>query len=155
MISMTITRKRLGDLDRFADRDVEKMSARITDLWAENFADFVRRNELSGQALKVVSGETRTSVGFYKLKDSKASFAVRPGKGIPGHLNYLAGMQRGMLAGRGRKVVIRPKPFMRPGFVAWKATGEPRRIKEAVFAAYLERWERELSGAAEVLGGDA
>ena len=155
MISMSVTKKQMGDLDRFSDVDVTKMSARITNLWAESYAEYVRVMELSGQALRVRTGETRASVGFYKFKNSKATFAVRLGKNIPGHLNYLAGMQRGMLAGRGRKVVIRPHPFMRPGFAAWKASGSPRRIKEAVFAAYLEHWERSFASSIEVIGGSS
>lgn len=136
---MTLTRTRRGDLAKFADVDTLKMAVRITNLWAASLAEYIRANELSGQALNVETGETRDSMGFYRFKGKKASFAVRPGKGIAGHLNYLGGMQRGMLAGRGRKAIIRPKPFMRPGYQGWRASGAPRDIKAAVFAAYLER----------------
>ncbi len=137
MISMSLRKRKNGDLDKFADTQILKMSARITSLWAESLTKSVKQTQLSGQVLNVVTGETRESMGFYRYKGRKASFAVRPGKNINGHLNYLGGMQRGMLAGRGRKVLIRPKPFMRPGFLSWKATGEPKRIKEAVYQAYL------------------
>jgi hypothetical protein len=140
MISMMVQTKKYADLGKFADIELVKMSARITSLWGESLANYIRENELSGQVLQVVTGETRASMGFYKLKkDKKATMVVRPGKNIKGHLNYLGGMQRGMLAGRGRKVLIRPKPFMKPGFRAWRATGEPRRIKEEVFQAYLKK----------------
>lgn len=139
MISMTLKTKKYGDLEKFADTQLIKMSARITSLWGESLANYIRETQLSGQVLNVITGKTRASMGFYKLKDKKASMAVRPGKNVKGHLNYLGGMQRGMLAGRGRKVLIRPKPFMRPGFRAWRASGEPRRIKEAVFQAYLQK----------------
>lgn len=139
MISMTIQTKKYGDLGKFADNELIKMSARITSLWGESLANYIRETQLSGQVLNIITGETRASMGFYKLKkNKKATMVVRPGKNVKGHLNYLAGMQRGMLAGRGRKVIIRPKPFMKPGFRAWRATGEARRIKEEVFKAYLE-----------------
>lgn len=137
MISMTLRKRKNGDLDKFADTQLLKMSARITSLWALSLADHIKQTQLSGQVLDVISGETKESMGFYRYKGRKASFAVRPGKNINGHLNYLGGMQRGMLAGRGRKVLIRPKPFMRPGYLSWKSTGEPKRIKEAVYQAYL------------------
>jgi hypothetical protein len=139
MIGMALARKRSGDLSKFADADALKMAARITNLWAASLADYIRANELSGQILDVQTGETRGSMGFYRYKGKKASFAVRPGKGVAGHLNYLAGMQKGMLAGRGRKVIIRPKPFMRPGYRTWKASGAPTSIKKAVYAAYLDK----------------
>lgn len=137
MISMSLRKRKNGDLDKFADTQLLKMGARITSLWAESLATHIKQSQLSGQVLNVVTGETRESMGFYRYKGRKASFAVRPGKNINGHLNYLGGMQRGMLAGRSCKVLIRPKPFMRPGFFSWKATGEPKRIKEAVYQAYL------------------
>lgn len=139
MISMTVQTKKYGDLGKFADNELIKMSARITSLWGESLANYIRETQLSGQVLNIITGETRASMGFYKLKkNKKATMVVRPGKDVKGHLNYLGGMQRGMLAGRGRKVLIKPKPFMKPGFRAWRATGEPRRIKEEVFKAYLE-----------------
>jgi hypothetical protein len=104
MISMTVQTKKYGDLGKFADNELLKMSARITSLWGESLANYIRENQLSGQVLQVVTGETRASMGFYKLKkDKKATMVVRPGKGVKGHLNYLAGMQRGMLAGAGVK----------------------------------------------------
>jgi len=137
MISMTLRKRKNGDLDKFTDTQILKMAARITSLWALNLAEHIKQTQLSGQVLNVISGETKESMGFYRYKGRKASFAVRPGKNINGHLNYLGGMQRGMLAGRGRKVLIRPKPFMRPGYLSWKASGEPKRIKEAVYQAYL------------------
>lgn len=154
MIGMTITQKGQGGLERFADVEAQKMANRITNLWAENFAEYVRVMELSGQVLDVQTGETRESVGFFKFKGAKASYAVRPGAGISGHLNYLAGMQRGMLAGRGRKVIIRPKPFMRPGFSAWKASGAPRNIQQSVYGSYLDRCEQEFATSLEAVIGD-
>ncbi len=138
MISMTLQKRKYGDLEKFSTTQVLKMASRITSLWGESLSTHIATTQLSGQVLGVVTGETRGSMGFYRYKGKKAAIAVRPGKDINGHLNYLGGMQRGMLAGRGRKVLIRPKPFMRPGFQSWKATGEPKRIKEAVYEAYLK-----------------
>lgn len=153
MIGMVLTRKQHGDLQQLADHVTVKMAARITNLWAETFAEYVRRTQLSGQVLAVRTGETRASVGFFKLKGTKASFAVRPGKDVPGRLNYLAGMQRGMLAGPGRKVIIRPKPFMKPGLETWRSSGAARDIKNAVLAAYIDRWQREFTESLEIIGG--
>lgn len=140
MIALTLTRTKYLDLDSFAEDEVPKMGNRTLNLISEAFADYVRRNKLSGQVLDVLTGETRGSVGFYKIKSARTSkWVVRPGMGVPGHLNYLAGFGRGMMVSvRGRSFTVHPRPFMKPGWKEFRASGEPRRIARAVRAAYLE-----------------
>jgi hypothetical protein len=139
MIGLTLARTKHLDLDSFADSDVPKMGNRMLNLISEAFAEYVRRNKLSGQVLDVISGETRDSVGFYKIRNARTSkWVVRPGLGIPGHLNYLAGFARGMMVSvRGHAYTVRPRPFMKPGWKEFRASGEVKKITGAVRAAYL------------------
>lgn len=90
---------------------------------AEEYAQFVRENYLSGQVLRVQTGETRSSVKFAKMKNGV--FAVRPGFGIPGRLNYLLRFERG-----GRSI-------MGASWRAFRRLGAHRRIRDRVIAAML------------------
>lgn len=82
---------------------------------AFRFAEYMRTDWLSGQALARITGETAFSVRFFKEKKA-AEYGVRPGAGINGRLNYLLKFERG------------DRPFMRPAAEAFKASGEPMRI---------------------------
>lgn len=166
MNGIVLARRKYGDLDKFAEEVRTKMSARILNLMAEEFSDYVRRSKLSGQVLGVRSGATRKSMGFYQLKKAKSpTYVVRPGKNIDGHLNYLGGMQRGMMitpksgewvyirdhsqkvsakgkvysaiTARVRAALVRPRPFMRPAWQEWK--GNARGLMKSVYNAYVER----------------
>ena len=156
MNAFTLARRKYGDLDKFADEVRTKMSARILNLVAEQFSDYVRRSKLSGQVLGVRSGKTRESMGFYRLKRAKSpTYVVRPGRGIDGRLNYLGGMSRGMLiapkngewvyirdengkiTARVKSAVVKPRPFMAPAWLEWK--GNARGLMKAVYKAYADR----------------
>lgn len=62
-----------------------------------DFADYIRKKKLSGQALAERTGELKESVRFYKLKNG--IFGVRPGAGVRGRLNYVVGFERGFRSG--------------------------------------------------------
>jgi hypothetical protein len=156
MNAFTLVRRKYGDLDKFAKDTRTKMGARILNLIAEQYSDYVRRSKLSGQVLNVRSGKTRESMGFYQLKRAKSpTYVVRPGRGIDGRLNYLGGMSRGMLiapkqgewiyirdesgkiTARMKSVVVRPKPFMVPAWKEWK--GNARTLMRGVYNAYVDK----------------
>lgn len=156
MNAFTLIRRKYGDLEKFAEDTRTKMGARILNLIAEQYADYVRRSKLSGQVLNVRSGKTRESMGFYQLKRAKSpTYVVRPGRGIDGRLNYLGGMSRGMLiapkkgewiyirddsgkiTARVKSAVVRPRPFMVPAWQEWK--GNARTLMRGVYNAYVQR----------------
>jgi hypothetical protein len=156
MNGIVLARRKYGDLDKFADEVRTKMSARILNLMAEEFSDYVRRSKLSGQVLSVRSGKTRESMGFYQMKKAKSpTYVVRPGRGINGRLNYLGGMSRGMMimpkrgewvyirddsgkiTARVKSAIVRSRPFMAPAWQEWK--GNARGFMKGVYNAYVER----------------
>ena len=158
MTGITLSRRKYGDLDKFAADVKVKMSSRILSIMAYEFSEYVKRSKLSGQVLSVRTGKTRESMGFYKLKRSRSpTFVIRPGRGVDGRLNYLGGMQRGMLitpkrgewvyirdesgdiTARVRAATIHAKPFMRPGWSEYKSGGNVKTIMRSVYAAYLNR----------------
>ena len=158
MSGVVLSRRKYGDLEKFTSEAKTKLSARILNPMADQFADYVKRSKLSGQVLGTRSGRTRESMGFYQLKRGKGpAYVVRPGRGINGRLNYVGGMSRGMLlspkkgdwlyirdeegriTARVRSAIVRPRPFMVPGWKEFKAGGNVRGIMRGVYAAYLEK----------------
>lgn len=159
MIGITLVRKRYINLEGFASDEAPKMMSRVVNILSEDFAKYVQENKLSGQVLNVVSGETRGSVGFYQVKAGAGRFGlkyvVRPGKGVPGHLNYLVGMGRGMMVSvRGKAYTVRARPFMQPGWSEYRASGKPKQIKDAVLASYLAH-AAQRAPTTETIGGTA
>lgn len=122
---------------------------------AEGYAKLLRDQYLSGQVLDTVTGTTRGSVKFYKLR--KGVFAVRPGVGVPGSLNYLYIHERGgeirpkkkpALAFMGafdwvyaRRVVMPRRPFMTPSFRKFRA--EARETSARIYVAMEEKIHKE------------
>ncbi len=158
MIGVTLAKRKYGDLDKFASDVRTKMSARILNIMAAEFSEYVKRSKLSGQVLSVRSGKTRESMGFYQLKRGKGpAYVIRPGRGISGRLNYLSGMSSGMLiapkrgewvyirdeqgriTARVRSALVKARPFMAPAWKEYKAGGNVRAIMRSVYAAYVDR----------------
>lgn len=109
MIGMKVERKGRG-VSEVRER-LPKVGNFIANQIAEEYAEFVRTQYLSGQKLASRRGLTRQSVRFFKLRNGR--FGVRPGSGVPGRLNYLLRFERS----RGRA-------FMRP---SWRAFRQSRR----------------------------
>jgi hypothetical protein len=163
MISMSVLRKRdKQELEKFADAQ-GRIGNFIANQISAEFAGFVRKYYLSGQVLKVYTGETRSSLKFFKLKHG--SFGVRPGSGIRGRLNYLKLFERGggtiiakkhdraflwFFSGNHlikKRVVHMPsKPFMKPAFQYFRALGEPRKIAQRIYQALRKRLLPDVGG---------
>lgn len=109
-ILKTVGDKRLGSWIRWAIGEQ-----------ADEFVEFVQTRYLSGQKMKVRSGQTRDHIGAWlqkKVNGKKSfSFLIRPGVGIPGLQNYLE-----RWTGTSRE-------FMIP---AWRDFGENARITRYV-----------------------
>lgn len=102
---------------------------------SDEFVSYVRTNWLSGQAMNVVTGETRDHVGAYFQKTSGRrrlqTWVIRPGVGIPGTQNYL------------EKWVGTRLEFMRPAFEAFGSENRIRRAVETNIGLMLDRVEKE------------
>lgn len=109
--------------------DLPDIAALITNAISEEYAGFVRENYLSGQVLNVITGETRDSVKFFQRRKtaSLVEYGVRPGVGIQGSLNYLAGMAR------------RGYAFMQPSVQTFAAANQPENIAERVMNGIIRR----------------
>jgi len=105
--------------------DLPDIGNLIANAIAEEYAETVRENYLSGQVLQVITGETRASVKFFKERPGR--FGVRPGVGVPGNLNYLAGLAR------------RGYEFMRTSNQAFQSANRPREIAERVMRGIIRR----------------
>jgi hypothetical protein len=146
MIGITLTTKKWFDLDEFSAEDARCVSGKMLAAMAYQAAAYIQASKLSGQNLAVKTGETRESMGAVPQgkKWGTPAYLVRPGVGIKGSLNYLAGIARGYRAkiageGWGEGVYYKkgPNPFIQEGFKEWKAGGRMRRIGEAVKAKYF------------------
>lgn len=111
-------------IKQFGD-DLPDIANLITNAIASEYAEYVKSNYLSGQVLQAITGETRDSVKFYDEKT--AVYRVRPGTGIPGNLNYLAGLAR------------KGYDFMGPSAEAFAAANRPQQIADRVMAGIIRR----------------
>jgi hypothetical protein len=117
------------------DREPKNVKAAMTQLprytnaavaeIANQYAEFLRNNYLSGQAIGVVSGATKGSVKFGK--ERSGVFNVRPGRGIAGSKNYLLRFERGN------------RPFMRTSWRAFRRSGVHKRITTDFIGRMLQR----------------
>lgn len=88
---------------------------------ANEFAEYVRRFWVSGQAINIVTGETFNSIQPFvpankrrKLKTDDIFYSVRPGVGIRGNLNFHGRWAKPNYQQFGHE-------FMRPAFIAFTA----------------------------------
>ena len=102
---------------------------------SDSFVDFVKAGYLSGQRLKVLTGETRDHVGAWMQKKNRGKresvFVIRPGKGIPGLQNYL------------ERWTGTEHEFMRPAFAAFGAESKIIRAVEANIEKMIRKVEDE------------
>ncbi len=169
MLSMQIIKKRDKDFwDKFAKTQPNVANIAVADA-AADYRDFLKSGYLSGQALGVVTGETRESVNIFQYRRRKGQWAVRPGVGIRGSLNYLKIFERGggeIIAKRGdnpflyfdplggwtmknppnpgkpirKRVVMLPgHPFMAPSFAAFRAAGSAMAAIKKSYDAWLSK----------------
>jgi hypothetical protein len=124
---------------------------------ADDYRAYLIDNWLRGQALGVRTGETVGSVKLFRYKKKKGQWAVRPGVGIRGSMNYLLIFERGggevvakSLAGLRyqdeagnwyRKLAVRLKsrPFMRPSFRAYIASKRYSQIVKRIYDAMAKK----------------
>lgn len=163
MMRMSITRYNKGALKAFAEKQ-PRYATYIVSMIAESLARFVRAHYLSGQVLRerslterargtkagraVRTRSTKESTRFFKIgrghtrgagsSRNQVQFAVRPGSGIRGRLNYLYRFERG----KG------PGPFMQPAAKEFRRRGIPKQIATGLMDRFVRAENRKSSGQA-------
>jgi hypothetical protein len=148
-IRMSLLRFNKGSFKRFAQQ-LPNDANWIVSVIAERFTAYVREEFLSGQVLRersiseramatksgrqVRTRSTKESTRFYKLK--KGYFVIRPGSGIVGRLNYLAG----------KRFEGGERPFIRPAWRRFAQRREHLKIAEELMKRVLERENRKARG---------
>ena len=85
------------------DDFVESLAARSVAKISSEFAKFIK-NRRFDELFNSQTGKTKESIGAYRYKSKAPTYLVRAGLGIPGNLNYLAGLYRGKAVSRSGKV---------------------------------------------------
>lgn len=124
-----------GLIEKFGE-NMPRLANLISSAVGEEFAEYVRNQKLSGQALGVRTGRTKQSTKFLKNLRKEGEMFVRPGIGVQGMLNYLMGFEKGFAGGR--LAGIR-RPFMRPAAAEFKAQGQHRKIADRIISAMIRR----------------
>jgi len=119
-----ITHRNSGLFLEIAD-DLPSIGNFIVSQVAEEYAEWVRDRYLSGQVLRKITGETYESTKFFKLKSGE--FAIRPGAGIDGRLNYLF------------KWVGTRRDFMSISARDFQSAGMPQKTADRILSGILRR----------------
>ena len=92
---------------------------------------------------------TRESIGFHREATKKIpAYAVRAGIGIPGNLNYLAGLYRGHAVSRSGKVFsfARQRNLIDDGWRIWGAEQKAVAVGEEMLQRAVNEAEKKLEG---------
>ncbi len=131
-------KNKVGGLSKIARKRLNSWVSFALSEEANDYAEYVKANYLMGNPVRRITGELHGSVKAWTSKKSRNGIRrlyVRPGVGIQGSLNYLAGW-----AGT-------PLEFMRPSFAEF-STGE--RILRAV----KRNVDKQLDKAAKEMEGE-
>ena len=88
---------------------VEDIASATAAKTANEFANYVRDNRFNS-LYNNKTGETKDSIGVYRLRGKNPVFASRAGLGVRGNLNYLAGLYRGYATSRSGNTFSYDKP---------------------------------------------
>ena len=95
---------------------LKDIAAKTAAKTAAEFADYLKNRKFE-ELFKNQTGETLGSVGLYRAKGTNPVYKVRAGVGVPGSLNYLAGLYGGSARSRLGKIFSysKPRPLIRGG----------------------------------------
>lgn len=103
---------------------------------SDEFVDFVKSNYLSGQSLKIITGETRDHVGAWlqrKTKGKKSNtFLIRPGVRIHGLQNYI------------EKWTGTKHEFMKPAFMQFGSDARITRYVDMNLTKMFDKVQKEM-----------
>jgi len=111
---------------------IEEVGAKSVASASHRFIEYLKNHrfdelfdEGSDENRKMKNGglriSTRESIGTYRFKGKKPVYVVKAGVGIPGNLNYLAGLYRGKARSRSGKEFsyARKRDLLREGWKKW------------------------------------
>jgi hypothetical protein len=81
---------------------IEELGAKSVASASRRFSEYLK-NQRFDALFDDQTGETKGSIGAYRFKGEKPAYLVKAGIGIPGNLNYLAGLYRGRAHSRSGK----------------------------------------------------
>ncbi len=116
--------------------EVEELSAKVVASSSAQFAKWLRNSRFE-KLFENRTGETKESIGLYRAKGKNPAYMVKAGVGIPGSLNYLAGLYRGKAKSKSGKEFsyAAPRDLLTDGWRIWH--GE-QKVKEA-YELYLRK----------------
>lgn len=112
-----------GQLDYVAEA-MPNVGNRMMAAVAGAYARYVKANAFRGQIFKKTTGRLYRSTGKFRIQ--KGVWAVRPGIGVRGSLNFMNKFERGA------------KPFMEPTFERFKSEGHPQKMMRWVYEKVIE-----------------
>jgi hypothetical protein len=126
---------------------VETLAARVAAKISGEFAAYLKNSRFD-ELFEDRTGETRESIGSYRYKSKAPAYTVRAGIGIPGNLNYLAGLYRGKAVSRGGKAFsyARKRGLVNDGWKAWGGAGKLSAAYEEILKGVIAEAEKKLEG---------
>jgi len=134
-------------LKPFGTDFVEDIAAASAAKIANEFASYIRQHRFD-EYYKNQTGETKNSIGVFRMKSKVPAFTVRAGLGIRGNLNYLAGLYKGKSVSRSGKTFsyARPRDLMKSGWREFGGEGKLQHIYEQTLAKKIKESEAKLEG---------
>jgi hypothetical protein len=108
---------------------IEEVGAKSAASASHRFAEYLKNHRFD-ELFNDQTGETKGSIDTYRFKGKKPAYVVKAGVGIPGNLNYLAGLYRGEARSRSGKLFsyARKRDLIIEG---WKKWGGDRMLQSA------------------------
>jgi len=125
---------------------VREVGAKSVATASRRFVEFLRYRRFD-QLFNSDTGETRDSIDTYRYKSKKMpAYVVKAGVGIPGNLNYLAGLYRGHAVSRSGKVFsfARQRNLIDDGWKAWGGDRELVATSEQTLERMIAKVEKKL-----------
>jgi hypothetical protein len=135
------------DLSKISDFLLSALAGRTTAKVAGRFAEYLKNRRFE-DLYENRTGETKESIGAYRYKSKTPAYIVKAGLGIPGNLNYLAGLYRGEAVSRSGKrfSYARKRDLINDGWASWgggaKIESAYNEVLEGVIKEAEEKLER-------------
>ena len=126
---------------------IENIAARTTAKTAAEFVNYLK-NRRFDELFENQTGKTRESIGLYRWKSKAPAYVVKAGVGVPGNLNYLAGLYRGKAVSRSGKVFsyARKRDLITEGWKVWDGDTQMANIGENMMQKSIGEAEKKIEG---------
>ena len=119
---------------------IEDLAGRCVAKTAFEFAEYLRARRFSDLFVSRTGG-TLKSIGAFRAGGNNPSYIIKAGIGVPGNLNYLAGLYRGKALSRSGKPFdyAKKRDLLRGGWAAWNGNQKMGELSEQVAQKMLNR----------------